>query len=198
MHALWLAFPLLVGAAAAQPPLLWFGGETGDAAAGSGTYYADTYDGAANCAGGSTTVSIGANAEGATDGVYTTDETAVWWEGEWVMAYPATALTCTGNQTVTLRVRKSASGGADVNYLELYTDATDDGDCSANLISTYCDKSAVSSSAGEDITCVLPCTVMPDTWPQMQLEVSAEGSGGGPNTRGAQLDSITWSANWLE
>ena len=191
------AIALAAAGASANPLLLLLGG-TVDAALNSGTYYADLFNGAANCATGTSTVLLGARAEGAPDGVFTTDTGGTTWEGQWTMEYPASAVACTGTQTIQLRVRKSASGGSNSAVIQVYTDATDNGDCSANLVTSYCTGATISSAVGQDVTCALPCTVMPDTWPQIQIEIVGQFGGSGAQRRDAQIDAITWSANWTE
>jgi hypothetical protein len=193
----WLVFPLAIAATAALAnPMLFMLGGGSVAGGGSGSFFAATFDGAANCAGGTSIVSSGANAEGATDSVWTTDTGIVTWEGQWTMDYPASATVCSGDQTFTIRARKNTGGGSNGAIIEFYTDATDNLNCSSNLAGTHCSSTTITSEIGQDVVCTLTCNELPDTWPQIQVEIVGQTGGSGGAARAVQIDSIVWGANW--
>jgi hypothetical protein len=97
-----------------------------------------------------------------------------------------------GTQSIDLLFKKNATGGGTpaVTSVRLFEGSTDKG-----LI--FNTSTSITSNTGQIITVTFASSLITD-FINIDLEITATSNGGGPNQRGVQIDSATWTAQYDE
>lgn len=129
-----------------------------------------------------------ANAVGAPDGTFTTNTGDTSWTHRWGLGEPdLTGKELDGQQTLTLRVRRSGTGNGacEVTRVTLIQGS------SSTDIFTGSHVPPQNNSAGDDLVVNFDASVL-DGGEGIDVEVATTGAGGGPNQNSIQLDAASW------
>ena len=122
------------------------------------------------------------NALGPPDGVWAglADDS---WTQRWALDSPEGVPS--GTQTITFRVRKSATGGGDpdIDSVTLIQ-----GGVSTEIAADF----TVLSAEGEDYVVTFDSSILDGTLDGIDIELATSRGGGGPNARGVNIDAATW------
>lgn len=133
-----------------------------------------------------------ANALGAPNGVYTTDTTKNAWTARWTLdAIAGTNIVSNAGHTISIRARKSSTGGADVTIetATLYQGAT-----TIPLITSPVTVTGT-GVPGQDVVVGFDGTLLTGL-ENVEIQIQGSGAGGGPNERGCEIDAVTWTADY--
>lgn len=133
-------------------------------------------------------VSTPANANGTTDGTFTTDTGNTNWTSRWAMGDPSGSLT--GTQTITITVRKDQSGGNDpsVTSIDLYENGS--------LVQNLSTGGSVTSATSQTFSGTFDGSAVSNA-NNVEISVATTGAGGpAASRRSVQLDSIKWDVSY--
>lgn len=140
-------------------------------------------------------VTTPANAIGAPDNVWTTDDLQTNWSHRWRLDTVLGNNLPVGDQVLTLRLRKSNSRDCTVSSVVLIQGLAGGATSTSTIRSTAF---TVTSVLGENLTVSFPSSVLDGTLEDVVIELNTLGStgGAGGDRSAVQIDGATWTASY--